>query len=121
MRSLFTTSFMGGDSESQDFRFEILDLTLRDDAALLLVVVADNALAAGEAQVVLGHPPRQLLEGYLRLPAEVTPGLGGVAEQEVDFGRAEVAGVDLDVLLPVEVEQAEHLVEELADAVGLAG
>ena len=84
-------------------------------------VVGDDAFAAGEFPVGFGHHLCQVLEGDLGLPAEGAAGLGGVAEEEVDLGGAEVAGVDLDVLVPVEAEEAEALVEELADAVGLAG
>ena len=35
------------------------------------------------------HPLDQLLERHLRLPAQHPPGLGRVADQQVDFGRAE--------------------------------
>src|SRR2546422_7837170 len=39
-------------------------------------------------QVRAGHQAYELLEGGLRLPAEVSLGLGRVADQVIDLGRA---------------------------------
>ena len=49
-----------------------------------------------QLHVVVNHEVDQFFKGRRRRPAEVFAGFGGVAEEEVDFGGAEVAGVDLD-------------------------
>ncbi len=48
-------------------------------------------------------------------------GFAVVAQEEVDFGGAEVAGVDLDVLLPVELQVLAAVVEEVANRMRFAG
>ena len=68
------------------------------------------------------HQPDQLLEARLRLPAEVALGLGRVADQVVDLGRAHERGVDRDVLLEVaEAGLVEGDLAALAHRVRLAG
>jgi hypothetical protein len=66
------------------------------------------------------HDPDELGKGRPGLPAEPLAGLRGVAAQLVDLGRAEIAGVDLDVVLPVEPDEPEGLLDELPDRVHLA-
>src|ERR671913_1112792 len=87
---------------------------------LSLALIRDQFFALGDLPVALRHHLSQGFERDLRLPLQLLAGLARVAQEQVDLGRAEVAGVDFDVFLPVEVEDAEHLVEERADAVGLA-
>ncbi len=41
------------------------------------------------AQVALDHHRHQLGEGDMRRPAQVTPRLGGVADQLIDLGGAQ--------------------------------
>src|SRR5690606_11807631 len=43
-----------------------------------------------------GHLADQLFEGGRRHPAELLSGLGRVAQQRLDFGRAEIAWIDPD-------------------------
>ena len=58
-------------------------------------------------QVVLDHDAHQVLErGLVRVPAQHTLGLGGVAQQLVHLGGAEVLRVHLD----------EHLARGAVDA-----
>ena len=47
--------------------------------------------------------------------------LVGSPQQQIDFGRAKVAFINLDVFLPIESELAEDLLEKLANAMRLAG
>ena len=75
------------------------------------------ASAQSASTIILARP----LKLTLRLPLQHLHRLGRVAQQQVHLGGAEVSRVDRDVLVPVQAQQAEHLVEELADAVGLAG
>jgi hypothetical protein len=69
----------------------------------------DLGLALGELEVGLDHDLHEFLELHLGLPAELLLRLGRVADQQLDLGGTLVAGVVLDVLLPVEVQQAEGL------------
>ena len=55
-----------------------------------------------------------------RQPSRSTA-LRGIAAQLIDLGRSEVALVDTDVRLPVEVDQAEGDLAQLADGMHLAG
>src|SRR6201999_3301387 len=54
------------------------------------------AAETGLLEVAVHHVRDEILEGHLRLPAEHLAGLAGIAEQRIDLGRTEVAGVDLD-------------------------
>ena len=54
-------------------------------------------------------------------PAEFLLGLGGVAEQDVDFGGAHVAWIDPDLVGVVEADMLEGEAAEVADAGGDAG
>ena len=83
--------------------------------------VAEGFFLAGEFEVGVDHAFDEFVEADAWVPAELVAGFGGVALEGVDFGGALVAGVDLDVVLPVEVEAFEDLVDEAADGVGVAG
>src|SRR5579859_7653598 len=74
-----------------------------------------------ELAVVVDHHPHELREAHRRLPAELLLRLRVVADEEVDLGRAEVAWIDLHVLVPVEACVTERLVEELAHRMRLPG
>jgi len=50
----------------------------------------------GLFDIVQDHFSDHLFKAYLRLPPELVPGLGRVAEQRFHFGGPEVARVDLD-------------------------
>src|SRR3954447_5728985 len=82
---------------------------------------ATGHLVLEQLDVVLDHDPHQVLERRLRLPSELGLRLARIAVEGVDLGRAQVARVELDVLLPVHAQDARGLVEELAHAVGLPG
>ncbi len=77
---------------------------------------------AGLDQVVLQHQPHEITEPA---SAAVQPrrsrGLGRVAAQLVDLGRSQVALIDAHVALPIEADQAEGDLAQLADGVRLAG
>ncbi len=69
---------------------------------------------------MVAHDLGELAAVDARGPAELLFGFAEVAQEQVDFGGSEVAGVDLDVLLPVELEVLAAVVEEVADGMGLA-
>ena len=52
-----------------------------------------------------------------RLPSQNLFCLGCVAKKQIDFCGSEVTRIDLDVLLPVEIEVSESFIEEFADGV----
>ena len=72
-------------------------------------------------QVVGEHDGDEMGEGGLRFPAHDAFGFRGVAEKLFDFGGAEVARIDFDVVLPIETDEAEGAFDEFADAVHFAG
>ena len=65
-------------------------------------------LAPGQLQVVLDHHLDQALEVDLGLPAQDLPGLGRVAQQDVDLRGPGVPRVELDEVAVVEVERARR-------------
>src|SRR5579862_8813745 len=79
------------------------------------------AVSSQIVEVGVHHHVHQLAEAHARLPAEQAPGLRGVAAQFVDLGGAEVARIDLDARLPVELDARERLVEKVAHRARLAG
>ncbi len=55
-----------------------------------------EVLVGASLEVVLHHVLDEAVKSDGGLPAELALGLGGVAEEEVNLGGAEVAGVDAD-------------------------
>ncbi len=76
-------------------------------------------LVLEQGDVGVHHEPDQLLEAGLRLPAELGPGLGGIAAQLVDLRGPVVGGVDQDVAAPVQAGVGEGDLAELLDGVAL--
>ena len=72
-----------------------------------------------QLQIGLHHDLHQFLELHLRLPAQLFAGLGRISNEEFHFGRALIAGVVFDILLPVELQCAERLLHEFLHAVRL--
>ncbi|CAA7613533.1 Phytase family (modular protein) [Candidatus Terasakiella magnetica] len=89
-------------------------------------------------QIRLDHLAHQLVEIGLVAPAQLFPSLGGVAQQQVHFGRAEITGIDLDqdpagggakaaffriLAAPAQgdTDLGEGQFDEFAHAVGFAG
>src|SRR5690606_27458491 len=56
----------------------------------------------------------------LGLPAKGTLGLAGVTQQEIHLGRAQIARIELDVPLPVELHALEREIQEFPDRMSLA-
>src|SRR5213594_1448502 len=88
-------------------------------------LILDCGDLAGQAvfeglHVGLDHDLHQLLELHLRLPSQPPLRLARVPHQDVDFGRAKVALVELDIPPPVEPHQTEGLLAELLDGMCLA-
>src|SRR4029078_5132979 len=101
-------------------------------------VFAIGNLLPRDGQIARDHLLDELGERRLRLPAELLARLAGVADQEVDFGRAEIDGIDPNqglAGLPVDAvfiaalaapfDAAAHFrkrqFHELAHRTGLAG
>src|SRR5262245_16408798 len=98
-------------------------LSLRSGAMLALFHAAElrgvdrarrNPLALRELEILLHHLAHQLVEGVGRLPAELAACSRRVATQLIHLGRTQVALIDLDVALPIHVEQLERGRDELA-------
>src|SRR5262249_53248799 len=90
---------------------------VRDDA----VTRSDQSVfLAGQLEIVADHCGDELIESHARLPPERRSGLGRVAEEEVDFGGAQVTLIELDIALPIQLATGGGYVEELADGVRFA-
>src|SRR5688572_11819477 len=82
--------------------------------------VAQCDFVVSEGQVVVDHQFDELGESHLRFPAELRPGLRRIAKKQLDLRGTVIARIDVDVLLPVEIEEAEGRAEEFADRVSLS-
>ena len=89
-------------------------LTARPDAG-------PRAVRSKVAEVRVDHHLDQLPEVDARLPAELAPCLGCVAEQVIDFGRPKQRRIDLHVLLPVEADVRERDLDEFSHRMADAG
>src|SRR6202158_5849111 len=59
-------------------------------------VLAIGDLPPGNRKIARHHLLDELSERRRRLPAELFARLAGVADQEIDFGRTEILGIDAD-------------------------
>ena len=78
----------------------------------------DEALAFKHFDVGVDHELDQLLEANLGFPAELALRLGWIADEQIDFGRAFVAGVILHVFLPIQPDMTEGFLHKLFDRMG---
>src|ERR1035437_8792416 len=72
-------------------------------------------------EIALDHHSNEVFKGYGWFPAEYAAGLRSVGHEIVHLGGPEVAGIDFDVLAPVEVRRLEGEVSKFPDGVGMAG
>src|SRR6478609_10063025 len=71
--------------------------------------------------VGVDHHLDQLAERRPRLPAELGPGAGRIADQLVDLGRPEECRIEHHVAVDLEAGMRERHLDALADGVRLAG
>src|SRR3984885_12240796 len=57
-------------------------------------VPAIGDLPPGDIEIARDHFPDQLRKRRFRLPAELVARLGGIADQQIDFGRTEIGRID---------------------------
>src|SRR5260370_18591982 len=57
-------------------------------------ILGMGSLALANRASARHHFLDELRKARLRIPAELLPRLAGVADQEIDFGRAEIYGID---------------------------
>lgn len=69
---------------------------------------------------MLDHHGGEFFDGGFWFPAELFFGFGWIAEQEIDFCGAEVAWIELDMVVEVESYGVECHLGELADGDGAA-
>src|SRR3954469_22557698 len=81
----------------------------------VVTVLLHQLVALGGLQVLAHHLGHELAELDARLPAELGARLGGIAQQRLDFRRAEIARVDGDDAA------AELVVALLVHALALPG
>src|SRR5690606_39803627 len=63
----------------------------------------DELVALGGLEVFPDHFRDKLLQGHARHPAELRPGLAGIAQQGFHLGGAEVARIDRHDAVPVAI------------------
>lgn len=63
---------------------------------------SEDLLAFREIEIVSNHHLHQFPEANARHPAELASRLRRVPSQRIDLGRSEIAGIDLDVVAPIE-------------------
>jgi len=62
----------------------------------------------------LSHHDRQFFESDLRLPAQLLLGMAGIADQEIDFCRPIVPGIDFDIPLLIKPGMPKrHIVHDV--------
>mmetsp|Transcript_17850 Transcript_17850/g.51104 ORF Transcript_17850/g.51104 Transcript_17850/m.51104 type:complete len:423 (-) Transcript_17850:52-1320(-) len=84
------------------------------DLGLLSLGILGNA--PDHLEVLLNHLLHQVVEGGTELPSNLFLGLGGVTEEKFDFGRSEVAGINLHKLAAL----IGSINSDLIDGSGLA-
>src|SRR5918992_2721439 len=77
--------------------------------------------APEELEVCIDHQTDHLFKACARLPTELLPRLGGVADQMLDLGRTQEAGIDPHVPIGIQPDVVEGDPHELANRVRLAG
>ncbi len=75
----------------------------------------EQGMALGGFQIAGDHLGAHLLRCDLRHPAEVFLGLGGIAQQGLDLGGAEVPFVDANEEGPAGDEDADEWIDEPTD------
>ena len=80
-----------------------------------------NQFTLGQLEIRIHHHRGQGADVGLGFPAQQLAALAGVAFQVIHLGGPEVAGIDLHILLPVQIQAAEGEAQEIADADALAG
>ena len=81
----------------------------------------EGAFAVCLFEVLIDHHLHKCPEIDLRAPAEDCAGLGGVAAEVMNLGRAEVTLINFDHSGPIDAEAGGGDVEELADGAGFTG
>src|SRR5262245_66306193 len=89
--------------------------------AIAVTAFREDLFLLRETQVGVEHHFHQSTNVDLRLPAQHASRLGRVALEVIHFGWTEVAGIDLHMTLPVELQLSESQVQEIADRDSLAG
>src|ERR1051326_7622885 len=79
------------------------------------------AVAAEQLDIGIDHQLRQFGEFYLWFPPELALRLGVIANEQLDLRWAEVARINLDMLLPIKAGVVERGLEEFADRMGFVG
>jgi hypothetical protein len=70
--------------------------------------LAGGGFVFRQFQIIIRHQLHEAIESDSWFPAELAAGFGWIAQEQIDFGRTEIARIDLDVLFPVEIEIAER-------------
>lgn len=83
--------------------------------------VAEGFFARSQFHVRIDHHGSKLFDAGFRNPAQFFLGFGWIAQEEIDLCRAEIAGVELDMIIKAQAGMGKGEISELAHADGLAG
>ena len=83
--------------------------------------IDENAFLAGELEIVVDHHGDQSSEIDLLAPAETSPRPGRVTLENINFRRSEVARIDRDMALPVDIGAARRDLQELLHGMAFSG
>src|SRR4051812_35404385 len=92
---------------------------LRQSAHLLPYVLL--RVETREFEVFFYHKMTQFDKAALGLPAELFMSFASVSNEQVDFSRAKVLGVDFNKLLPINTDITKCNIKEFSNRVSLAG
>src|SRR5262245_61974359 len=76
--------------------------------------IGECPLLPGKLHIVFHHHPHKLSEGCLRSPPKLPASFVGIAHQMINFGRPQIAWVELDMALPVDAGEICRQVQEFS-------
>ncbi len=70
---------------------------------------------------MIHHPCYKFPESHARLPTQLVASLGGIAEQTIHVCGTEVAGINLDMVVPIKTAARGCLIQKLTHGMGFSG
>src|ERR1051325_4650461 len=79
------------------------------------------AVILEQLHIGIHHEADELAKFGFRLPAKLSARFAAVALEQIHFGGAQVARVEIDIFLPIEADVAKGFLQEFAHGMGFAG
>src|SRR3972149_6573751 len=84
-----------------------------------LAIVFHMSFFLRQFEVGFDHDAHELLELYLWPPAELPLRLGRISHQRVHFRRTQIAGINLDMFVPIQFQETERFLDKFLYRVAL--